>query len=79
MPTLLLHIANEEPVLGEVDQLPGPGDTLILVKNPRKRDGKDISALDASVSQVFWPVNRIIFIEIMPGDRDEEIISHFRG
>ena len=29
MPTILLHIQNDDPVLGEVDALPNPGDSLI--------------------------------------------------
>jgi hypothetical protein len=78
MPTLLIHINNEDPVLGEVDELPKPGDTLLQVKNPRRRDGKDIHYLDANVVSVFWPVVRVLFIEIMPSGEEEEIIGFVR-
>jgi hypothetical protein len=78
MPTVLIHIANEDPVLGEVDQLPAVTDTNILVKNPRRRDGKDLPNLLANVTQVIWPMVRVGFIEIVPGGEEEQIIGFVR-
>ena len=78
MPTLLLHISNEEPVLGEVDALPGLADQLIKIRNPRTRDGKDLRYLQANVTEMFLPVLRVTFIEIVPGDQEEEIIGFVR-
>lgn len=78
MPSLVIHFLNEDPVLGEVDELPQKSDVIIIVKNPRRRDGKDLPYLDASVTNVVWPVSRISFIEIMPGEKDEEIVSFVR-
>lgn len=78
MPTILIHISNEDPVLGEVDNLPSPTDILITVKNPRRRDGKDLPYLDANVSTVIWPFSRINFVELMPSGEEEEIISFIR-
>ncbi len=78
MPSVLVHISNEDPVLGEVDALPLPSDNLVVVKNPRRKDGKDIHYLEANVSTVIWPVARINFIEIIPTGEEEEIISFVR-
>ncbi len=78
MPSVLVHIANEDPVLGEVEQLPGVSDTSLLVKNPRRRDGKDLMFLLANVTQVIWPMARINFIEILPGEDEEELVSFIR-
>jgi hypothetical protein len=78
MPTVLVHIVNEDAVLAEMDQLPASTDTMILVKNPRRKDGKDIIYLDANVATVIYPLSRINFIEVVPTGEDEEIISHFR-
>ncbi|MRS05522.1 hypothetical protein EG832_20245, partial [bacterium] len=75
---IIIHIANEDPVVGEIDQMVGGNDTVILVKNPRRRDGKDLHYLEANVSMVVWPISRINFIEIMPSEQDEEIISFVR-
>jgi hypothetical protein len=78
MPTVLVHIQNDDPVLGEVDELPSPSDALLVVKNPRRKDGKDVYYLDANVTTVIWPVIRINFIEIIPSGEDEEIIGFVR-
>lgn len=78
MPSVLVHLQNEDPVLGEIETLPGVTDTLILVKNPRRRDGKDLHYLEANVSAVFWPISRINFIEVIPSGDEEQIISFVR-
>jgi hypothetical protein len=78
MPTVLIHIANEDPILGEIDQLPGLVDTNILVKNPRRRDGKDLPNIMNNVTQVIWPMIRVSFIELVPGEGEEQIIGFVR-
>ena len=78
MPTVLVHISNEDPVLGEMDALPSPGDNLIAVKNPRRKDGKDLHYLEVNVSTVYWPITRINFIEVIPSAQEEQIISFVR-
>lgn len=78
MPTILIHIMNEDPILGEVHELPTPTDQIIMVKNPRRRDGKDLHYLQANVTEVIWPMARIAFIEIIPGEEEEEIIGFVR-
>lgn len=78
MPTLLIHITNEEPVMGEVEELPSVTDISVLLKNPRKRDGKDLPYLEQNVTQVIWPMSRINYIEIIPGAEEEDIVSFVR-
>jgi hypothetical protein len=76
--SVLIHIQNDDPVLGEMEALPGVNDTLVILKNPRRRDGKDISYMEANVSTAMWPVTRINFIEVLPSRDEEEIISFVR-
>jgi hypothetical protein len=78
MPTLLIHLNNEEPVLGEVENLPSPLDQLIKIKNPRTRDGKDLRYLQVNVTEIILPMVRVTFIEIVPGDQEEQIIGFVR-
>lgn len=78
MPSVLVHINNEDPVMGEMDALPSASDTMIIVRNPRRKDGKDLHYLEANVSTVIWPVTRLNFIEVIPSAEEEEVISHFR-
>ena len=78
MVSVLIHIFNEDPILGELDALPGVTDTLIVLKNPRRKDGKDVQYLEANVSTLVWPLTRITFIEVMPSNEEEDIISFVR-
>ena len=78
MPNVIVHIQNEDPVLGEMDSLPGTSDVTITVKNPRRRDGKDLPYIDPSVTTVVWPMSRVNFIEVLPGREEEEIITQVR-
>lgn len=75
---VILHISGEEPILGELDELPNSGDTILFVNNPRRRDGKDISYIAADVITVFWPMNKLNFVEILPTESEEEIIGFVR-
>lgn len=76
--TLILHIQNADPVVGEVEDLPSPTDNLIVVNNPRTRDGKDLPYLDENVVTVVWPFERLNYIEILGGEEEEEIIGFVR-
>ncbi len=78
MPLVVVHMLNEDPVLGEVDELPNKTDMLLYVRNPRRRDGKDLPYLEVDVNTVIWPVNRVSFIEVLPGSEDEKIVSFVR-
>jgi hypothetical protein len=76
--TLILHVQNADPVVGEVDELPGPGDNLVAVHNPRRLDGKDLHYLAENVVTVYWPVERLNFIEVLVGKEEEDIIGFVR-
>jgi len=73
----IVHILNAEPILGELDDLPSTNDTLVKINNPRQRDGKDLHFIEMEVTTVYWPVERINFIEILPTE-EEEVIGFVR-
>jgi len=75
--TVLIHIPNEESIMGEIAQLPGPQDTLLIVENPRRKAGKDIHYLEADVTKVIIPLSRTTIIEVLPGE-EEELIGFIR-
>ena len=76
--SVILHIAGERSILGEVDELPKPADNLVIISNPRLRDGKDIHYLEHNVVKVMWPVSRITLIEIMESEDEEHLIGFVR-
>lgn len=76
--SVLLHISNEEAVVGEIEQLPAPTDTSITLNNPRRRDDKELTYISETVVSVIWPMHRINFIEILPSREEEELIGFVR-
>ncbi len=76
--TVIIHIRSAEPILAEIEELPQASDTLITLSNPRQRDGKDLMFLERNVVNVIWPLAEISFIEILPGETAEEVVSFIR-
>lgn len=66
MPTIILHVANSEPVKVDVDELPDPRDTAIYGKNPRERNDKEFPWVDEGVTTVIFPWWRINYIQVLP-------------
>jgi len=76
--TVLIHISGEEPITGEVEELPKPADNLLIVTSPRRRDGKDIHYIDSRAVKVIWPMTKVSFLEVLGGEESEQIISFVR-
>ena len=76
--TVIIHISSEEPIVGELEQLPAANDTVITIHNPRRRDGKDVQNLSNDAITVIWPINQILFMEVMPSEGEERIIGFVR-
>ncbi len=76
--SVLIHIANEEPIVAELERFPEPNDTIIIALNPRMRDGKDLRYLAQNVTTVIWPVSRVGFIEILPTGEEEKVVGFVR-
>lgn len=76
--TVIVHITNADPVVGEIDEIPSRQDNLIILNNPRTKDGKDLPYLSNEAIQGIWPVHRISFIEIIASDQEENIFGFVR-
>lgn len=76
--TVIIHLTGENAVAGEIDELPKPADTIIVVTNPRLRDGKDLHYLEQNVVKVIWPLSKINLIEVLEGTEEEKIIGFVR-
>ena len=77
--TVILHILNEDPIIAEMEELPGPQSTCIAVTNPRRRDGKAVSYVDREAAILYFPWTRFTFLEILaPRRTREEVVEFFR-
>jgi len=71
MITLLLHVANSEPIKVDVEEMPKPDDQVIVGKNPRERSDKELTLFDEGVTTVIFPWWRINYVQVLPGDEEE--------
>lgn len=76
--SIILHISGEPSIIGEIEELPKLTDTIIIVSNPRLRDGKDIHYLEQNVVKVIWPMNQIALIEVLESQEEENLIGFVR-
>lgn len=76
--SVIIHISGEQAIMGEVDELPKPTDTLLTVNNPRLRDGKDIHYIEHNAIKVIWPIDKITLIEILESADEDKIIGFVR-
>ena len=76
--SVILHISGETSVAGEIEELPKPTDNMIVIMNPRQKDGKDLHYIDHNVVRVIWPLAKVSFIEILESTEEEKIIGFVR-
>ncbi len=73
-----VHIANDDPVVMDVEELPKPSDQFVMGTNPMRRDGKDVPYILREVNQVIFPWWRINFIQVLPSEQEEEVLTFVR-
>jgi hypothetical protein len=64
---VVIHIANEQPLLADLYELPTAADVSMVCTNVRMLDGKKPIFIDRSTSVFVFPYVTIRFIEIPPG------------
>ena len=76
--TVLLHLTDEELILGEIDQLPNPADQFMIIHKPRQRDGSKLAYLQDNVPTILIPWHQIVHVQLLPGSGIEEVIGFVR-
>lgn len=76
--TVVLHLVGDVPVLGEIEELPKPTDTILTVSNPRQRDGNHLEYLEHNVLKGIWPIERLTLIEVLASAKEDKIIGFVR-
>jgi hypothetical protein len=77
---VVVHIYNEDPFVAEIDALPNPQDQFLVLRNPRRRDGKSLSFVTPGATHFLYPWTRIAFVEILEGEAptNDRLITFFR-
>ena len=60
----VLHIANEQPLIADLFEMPGPADLGLRLTNLRALDGRKPIFIDDMRSVFLFPYHRLTFIEI---------------
>jgi len=76
--SVIVHIAGEPSIVGEIEELPKNTDTIITISNPRLRDGKDVHYIEPNVTKVIWPLAKIALIEVLESAEEENLIGFVR-
>ncbi|MBN2390928.1 MAG: hypothetical protein JXR84_09400 [Anaerolineae bacterium] len=76
--TILVHIMNEDAILGEIEELPDQNTPFLKLSSPRLRDGRDVSYFLPDTNVVLLPWTRIHSIEIMPTEGEEKLVTFIR-
>ncbi len=76
--TVLLHILNEDAVIGEIEEMPEPNAQFLTLLSPRLRDGRDVPYFLPETHTAIYPMSRIHSLEIMPTEDDDQIVTFIR-
>ncbi len=75
--TVIIHLANMDPILAEMDSLPDPHASYVLCTNVRARDGKNLPFVEPECTRFLFPWHRISFIETFPSEEDQTQVEVF--
>lgn len=76
--SVLVHLLNEDAVVGEMEELPDPHWQFITLTSPRLRDGRDVSYLLPETNIVLYPWHRVQSVEVLPIEGEEKVVTFVR-
>jgi len=77
---VVVHIHNEDPFLADLEDMPDPRDNFVVLRNPRRRDGRPLTFVTEGATHFLYPWSRISFIEILEGSvaSGKRLVTFFR-
>lgn len=63
--SVVVHLMGEDAFVAELDALPNPTDQYVVLRNIRKRDGKELAYVTHGATAFLFPWHRITFLETM--------------
>lgn len=75
---IMLHLTNDELILGEIDQLPNPSDQFMIIHDPRQPDGSTLAYLQEGVTAILIPWHQTKVVQVLPKTGIEEVIGFVR-
>lgn len=75
---VVVHLNNEEPFVADMEDMPPPGATFIVLMNPRTREGKRVQWQTDGGFRYMFPFTRISFIEVMMSEQERDVQPWYR-
>lgn len=75
---VLVHLNNEEPFAADMEDMPPPGATYVMLSNPRTKEGRHVTWVSPGAFRFMFPLSRISFIEIMMSAQEKDIEPFYR-
>ncbi|MDQ3045306.1 MAG: hypothetical protein M3R06_09205 [Chloroflexota bacterium] len=63
--TIIVHLVGEEAFLAELEDMPSTSQNYVIMRNIRKKDGKEVTYLTDGAKAFLVPWTRISFLEVM--------------
>jgi hypothetical protein len=76
---IIAHLAGEEPIEGEIDELPAPTATFIAIKNPHKRGNQELEWLDRRTITLLVSLTHLVSVEIAAPHDSEDLVLKYYG
>lgn len=74
----VIHLLDDDPIVGELEGAPDPAAQFVTVYNPRRRDGRTVPFLDSNVERVLFAWHRISHIQLLSEVDVEKVVSFVR-
>lgn len=73
--SIIIHLANGEPIEGDIDELPHPQALFVAVKNPHRRGNRELDWLDPRTNTLLVAFSHIVSIEVVVVRSDQELVT----
>ena len=74
---VIVHVANDDPFIADMEELPAASATHIYVTNPRSREGKPVAWNSGGTKGFIFPLWRVTFVEVMVTGEDIDSVKAF--
>ncbi len=75
--TVIIHLIGQDPLVAQMERLPDPTDSCIVVNGPRSRDGKVPNYITEGANTVIFPMARINFVEVLTEESVQDDVFEF--
>jgi hypothetical protein len=75
---VIIHLHNEDPILAEIETWPDPTHQSLVLRNPRRLDGRRVHYFTEGATSFIFPWTRITFVEVIEAETEEDVVEFFR-